>query len=45
MVDVKNKTCQEEGCTKGPVFNNPGENQAKYCWSHIKEGMINVRDK
>jgi len=45
MVDVKNKTCCEEGCKKQPNYNVEGETNALYCNEHKKEGMVNIISK
>jgi len=45
MVDVKNKTCCEEGCKKHPIYNVEGETKRLYCNEHKKEGMVNVISK
>lgn len=42
MVNVNQKTCQEDGCEKQPAFNYDGEKVGKYCSGHSKEGMVNV---
>jgi hypothetical protein len=45
MVNVKSKTCCEEGCKKQPIYNVEGETKALYCNEHKKEGMVNVISK
>jgi len=45
MVDVKHKTCCEEGCKKIPNYNVEGETKALYCGQHKREGMVNVISK
>jgi len=45
MIDVKHKTCVEEGCLKIPTFNIEGESIGLYCTTHKKEGMVNVISK
>ena len=45
MVNVKNKTCCEEGCKKIPVFNKESETTALYCSAHKKKGMVDVKNK
>ena len=45
MVDVKNKTCCEEGCKTIPNYNTEGETKALYCFAHKKEGMVDVKNK
>ena len=33
MIDVKNKTCLQEGCIKQPTYNNPSENDGiNFLW-------------
>ena len=44
MIDVINKTCQEEGCIKRPVFGSE-RGVALYCSIHKKDGMIDVINK
>jgi hypothetical protein len=45
MVNVKNKTCEYDGCRKQPVFNIEGETRARYCSYHKEPGMVNVKTK
>ena len=45
MVNVRSKTCIEEGCKKQPTYNLEGEKQAIYCFTHKKEGMEDVKHK
>ena len=45
MVDVRHKTCCEEGCKTQPNFNIEGEKIGLYCSKHKKEGMVDVRHK
>jgi hypothetical protein len=45
MVDVLNKRCQAEHCTKRPNFNLPNEIVALFCSEHKKENMVNVKSK
>jgi hypothetical protein len=45
MINVKDKTCCEEGCKIRPVYNVEGETKGLYCANHKKDGMINVKDK
>jgi EsV-1-7 cysteine-rich motif len=42
---MKNKTCQHEGCSKRPIYNNPGETVGLYCKGHMKIGMVDVKNK
>jgi hypothetical protein len=44
MVDVSNKRCIEENCSKTPVYNFKGEKTRLYCKDHKKEGMLNIKD-
>ena len=37
--------CLYEGCDKQPSFNTPDSSQSIYCASHMKDGMVNVKDK
>ena len=45
MVNVKSKTCIEEGCNIQPIFNVESETKGLYCLQHKLEGMLNVKDK
>jgi len=37
--------CKEQGCKIRPVFNVEGHTKALYCFSHKKEGMVDVKSK
>ena len=39
MVDVKNKTCEHEGCQVRASYGNP-DNQKSHCFPHRQKGMI-----
>ena len=43
--DVKNKTCEENGCLKQPCFNYPGQKQGLYCKECKQPGMTNVKSQ
>ncbi|CAM9931920.1 unnamed protein product [Sphacelaria rigidula] len=43
MVDVKNKQCGEEGCSKRPLFGSAGGGQAEFCATHALAGIVDVR--
>ena len=45
MVDVKNKTCNHDGCKRQPTYNKEGQSRALYCSEHKEDGMVNVKDK
>ena len=45
MVDIKNKKCEEAGCSKSPAFNIKGSKKAIYCSTHKKHDMVNVINK
>jgi hypothetical protein len=45
MIDIKNKTCKEDGCKTHPIYNFEGQKEALYCSKHKKDGMINVKNK
>ena len=45
MIDVKSKTCIEEGCKKLPSYNIEGESRPLYCSDHKKDCMINIKHK
>ena len=39
------KHCEVEGCEVKPLFNLPGNDEAKRCSKHKNYGMINVKEK
>jgi len=45
MIDIKNKSCHEEGCKKQPIYNKEGETKGLYCSKHKLQGMIDVKNK
>jgi hypothetical protein len=45
MVNVKDKTCEEDGCEKIPNYNIHGEKRARFCAEHRYQDMINVKSK
>ena len=45
MVNVRDKTCRENGCKKIPHFNIEKKSKGLYCYTHKKDGMINVNNK
>ena len=45
MINVKDKTCQEEGCNTQPHFNLPTESKGIYCAVHKKENMIDMMNR
>ena len=44
-IDVKDKTCNHEGCKTIPSYNVEGEKTGLYCSVHKLEGMIDVKNK
>ena len=43
MIDVvRNRWCNQEGCSTYPIFNYEGEVIPKYCVKHKEEGMVDV---
>jgi hypothetical protein len=44
-VDVANKTCLHEKCTKKPVYGKPGNKKREYCKEHSPLGYVNVVNK
>jgi hypothetical protein len=44
-MDVKNKKCEEDGCTKQPAFNTKGESKGRFCADHKQDGMVDVKTK
>ena len=45
MVNIKDKTCIQEGCKTQSIYNVEGQKKALYCSKHKKEGMVNVISK
>ncbi len=45
MVNVKDKTCENENCDKRPNFNYEGEIKGRLCGLHKKDGMVDVKNK
>ncbi len=45
MIDVKNKRCEHENCTKQPIYNKEGETKAIFCFKHKKDSMVDVKNK
>jgi hypothetical protein len=45
MINIYANYCQESGCDITATFNYEGETIGKFCTSHKKPGMINVKDK
>ena len=45
MINVKNKTCEFDGCEKHPSFNIRGEMKGRFCIEHKEQNMINVKNK
>jgi len=45
MIDVKNKSCENIGCIKLPVFNYINSQKPRFCNSHKLTGMVNIKDK
>jgi hypothetical protein len=45
MVDLAYKCCEQEGCSKRPSFNYPGQHHKGYCKEHKREGMVDVIHK
>jgi len=43
MIDIKNKRCIEDRCTKIPNYNLPTETKSLYCFEHKTEIMINTK--
>ena len=43
MVNIVNRTCEEEECPRQPFYNFPGEPKARMCNSHKLQGMVDVR--
>eukprot|EP00884_Botryococcus_braunii_P022371 jgi/Botrbrau1/8818/Bobra.0335s0008.1 len=41
----KRKECEDEACTKVPVFNFPGESCGRFCKQHSLEGMVDVKSR
>ena len=45
MINIKDKRCIFDNCTKQPVFNLPTETKRLYCSEHKKPGMIDIKSK
>lgn len=45
MINVKDKTCEFEGCYTIPIYNYKTEIKPIFCSIHKKENMVNVKDK
>jgi hypothetical protein len=45
MVDVKNKTCEADGCTIRPNYNIPGGKKGRFCFIHKEHDMVDVIHK
>lgn len=44
MPRMRQKQCAETGCLKQPSFNLPTESQGLFCYSHSKDGMVDVKN-
>ena len=42
MVDITNKRCLRDSCTRRPSVNAEGATMATFCRTHAEEGMVNV---
>lgn len=45
MINVVDKTCLFEGCTKQPCFNYDGEQKGVFCAEHKQQNMVDVKNK
>jgi len=45
MINVIQKICEHEGCTKQPCYNLPTEHFGKFCATHKTKDMVNVRER
>jgi hypothetical protein len=45
MINVIQKNCEHEGCTKQPCYNLPTEHFGKFCATHKTIQMVNVRER
>jgi hypothetical protein len=45
MVNVKDKTCEFDGCTTIPIYNIFGETTGRFCAAHKEPNMIDVKNK
>ena len=45
MVDVQNRRCEAEACSKHPSFNLPSETRGVRCSDHKLEGMVDVKSR
>ena len=42
MVNVRNRRCLHDSCSKYPCYNFKGSTPAMYCKSHSQDGMVNI---
>ena len=42
MINVKDKTCEADGCMLRPNFNILGETKGRFCAQHKQPNMIDV---
>jgi uncharacterized protein YggE len=45
MVNVKDKTCETDGCKVQPYYNFEGKTKGRFCKEHSLPGMVNVKSK
>jgi hypothetical protein len=45
MINVQNKVCEHDGCTKRPHFNTLGKRAGRFCAVHKVDGMVDVKNK
>ena len=45
MIDVMNRKCRTEVCSKTPSFGVAGTTIAEYCAQHAQNGMVDVKNR
>jgi hypothetical protein len=45
MINIKNKTCEIDGCDILPNYNIRGQVKARFCSEHKEPNMVNVKNK
>jgi len=46
MVSLKqNRSCEEGGCGRQPLFNFMGEERGRFCAHHKVHGMVDIKKK
>jgi hypothetical protein len=45
MINITNKVCKSDGCSKQPCFNFKGEKIGRFCVDHQMDNMVDVKNK